>query len=182
VGVLGLVVAWHLSGRAIAYQVFPYMGTVRVLDSAPSESRGPGGRSEGGSVGPPSSPAPASQPGCPALRHRDVAARARAGRDARAGRRALGAAGTSRAHGFRPRGWGWSRWPAAAPTRGAQPGRATAAVSCAGHPLGCHAAKPQAEARARNGITAAVAGSMAVRPARFPLSQVPKFSAVVGRR
>jgi len=41
-GVSGLVVAQHLSGRAIAYQIFPHMGTVRVLDSAPSESRGLG--------------------------------------------------------------------------------------------------------------------------------------------
>jgi hypothetical protein len=59
---------------------------------------------------------------------------------------------------------------------------ATAAVSCAWHPLGCHAVKPQANVRDRNGITAAVASSVAVRPARFSLSQVPKFSAVAGRR
>jgi hypothetical protein len=42
VEVSGLVVDQHLSGRAIAYRIFPHMGTVRVLDSAPSESRGPG--------------------------------------------------------------------------------------------------------------------------------------------
>src|SRR5665647_1767824 len=47
---------------------------------------------------------------------------------------------------------------------------------------GCHAAKSQAEGRAPNGITTAVAASMVVRPARCPPSQVPKFSAVVGRR
>ena len=44
---------------------------------------------------------------------------------------------------------------------------------------GCHAAKSQAEGRAPNGITIAVAGSLVVRPARCPPSQVPNFSAVV---
>jgi len=105
------------------------MGTVRVLDSAPSESRGPGtpfGRWQRQSPLP-GPQRPKSQPGCLALRHCVVVAQARAGRNARAGRGVLGAAGPSRAHGSWPRGWGWSLSVGAA-TRSARPDR----TDCAG--------------------------------------------------
>ena len=45
---------------------------------------------------------------------------------------------------------------------------------------GCHAAKSQAEGRAPNGITTAVAGSMVVRPARCNTVQLGCHCGVAG--